>query len=203
MEACVKSAGEPATSGAAFSGGLLVLSSRDVPEGCVTKTNPNDALAVKMVQPAPDGDFEATLDVESIDGTATTNAVLFFADPKGSSGATAEAILGGDATSFGAAVKTRDEAKGKSDGANAASPKRGPGTLTLSRKGKTLTVSASILDGKPVTKTVAVGAGPYVVGVGLRSTAGTGKASVGLGDFTVKDKSGKLKADDFECAAAK
>jgi hypothetical protein len=202
VEPCAASGVSAPSSGASFAGGLLVLSSRDLPDACATKANPKGALALVLTQQAPDGDFEVSVDVESVDGTATTNAVLFLVDASGKNDAVAEAVLGGDATSFGAAVHTRDEIKAKSDGANAAA-KRGPGTLTLVRKGKSIVVGAGVLDGKPITKTVPAGAGPYLVGLGLRSTVGKGKASVGIGGFSVKDKSGKLKADDFECPAAK
>src|SRR2546430_2147969 len=129
IETCAKSAGAAPTSGVSFEAGLLVLSSRDVPEGCVCKTNPSDALAVKVTQVAPDGDFEVVVDVEAIEGTGATNAVLFFADPAGHGGPNAEALLGGDATAFGTAIHTYDEAKGKTDVAASASAKRGPGTL--------------------------------------------------------------------------
>lgn len=196
---CAKSPDAKPSAGVSFEGGLLVLSSRDVPEGCRSSTNPTDGLAVKLTQPAPDSDFEVQLGVDKVEGTVATNAVLFFADPTGHAAA-AEAVLGGDATAFGTALHTYDEAKGKSDSTTAAS-KRGPGTLGLVRKGKTITVTAALLDGKPITKTVAIGAGPYVVGVALSAKEGKGTATIGFGDFAVKDKSGKLKADGFECTA--
>lgn len=189
----------------AFEEGTLILTSAGPATGYRTPGN-WQWETTKLIQSAPDGDFEATALVESFDGTSGGLAVLFLADAAG--GVFLEGSAGGDAQRFQQEVS----ASGAPTGAlglrgervqtvpvSDANPRDISGTFTLTRKGNRATITLETSEGTRLTDAVTLPPGSYVVGLGIQPRD-LGTTSVRFTEFRAIDRSRKLKTDTFDCS---
>ncbi|MCE9574431.1 MAG: hypothetical protein K8W52_14885 [Deltaproteobacteria bacterium] len=178
-----------ATLGATVHDGLLELSSTGDGQGtCGSAIEP--CTAVKVYTSAGlVGDFDAVLEVESVEGGTTFGGVDFFVT--NGFAANTELIIAG--TEHGANLQWRH---GNTSWSAAASTTRA--TLRLHRVGTTLTATGTA--GTVVLEQSAFASGDLQLGIGLRE--GTSAAITGrITDLTVDGGGGAVASDGFDCTA--